>query len=116
MQRIVAAFFHSLSGISFGWRREAALREELALFGASLLAGPLLTLEPWKLAALWGSLLFVLAVEFLNTGLEKLADRVTTDRDDFVKIAKDCGSAAVLMALALAGMVWIVALWERLAG
>ena len=116
MQRIVAAFFHSLSGISFGWRREAALREELALFGASLLAGPLPTPNPSKLAALWGSLLFVLAVEFLNTGLEKLADRVTTDRDDFVKIAKDCGSAAVLMALALAGMVWIVALWERLAG
>jgi diacylglycerol kinase (ATP) len=116
MKRIVAAFFHSLSAVAFGWRSETALREEMTVFVASLFVAPLLTLQPWKLAALWGSLLLLLAVEFLNTGIEKVADRVTRDRDHLVKVAKDCGSAAVLAALANAAMVWGIAVFERLAG
>jgi diacylglycerol kinase (ATP) len=116
MKRIVAAFFNSLSAIRFGWRSETALREEMAVFAVSLVAAPLLTLEPWKLAAMWGSLLLVLAVEFLNTGIEKVADRVTRDHDLLVKIAKDCGSAAVLATLLIAGMIWGIAVWERLFG
>jgi diacylglycerol kinase (ATP) len=57
-------------------------------------------------------ILLLLAVEFLNTAIEKLADRVTLDQDPFVKIAKDCGSAAVLMMLLIAGGVWFLAIWE----
>ncbi|MCG6857539.1 MAG: diacylglycerol kinase [Salaquimonas sp.] len=113
MQRIIAAFFNSLAGVRFGLVREAALREEMALLVLGLIAGPFLTLDPWRLAALWGVLLVLLAVEFLNTGLEKLADKVTRDSDDLVRIAKDCGSAAVLMMLVLSGGVWALALWER---
>ena len=116
MKRIIAAFFNSMAGIRFGLTREAALREEIILFVLSLAVAPLLTLEPWKLIALWASLLFVLAVEFLNTGIEKLADRVTRQDDPLIGVAKDCGSAAVLMSLTIAGAVWALALWERLAG
>jgi len=116
MKRIVAAFFNSLAAIRFGFTREPALREEMILFAIALPVAPLLTLEPWKLITLWGSLLVVLAIEFLNTGLEKLADRVTRQDDPLIAIAKDCGSAAVLMSLLLAGAVWALALWERLAG
>jgi len=116
MKRIVAAFFNSLSAIGFGWRSETALREEMIVFAASLAVAPLLTLSPWKLAAMWGSLLLVLAVEFLNTGIEKVADRVTRDHDELVRIAKDCGSAAVLATLLVAAMVWGIAVWESIAG
>ncbi|GIL01733.1 MAG: diacylglycerol kinase [Alphaproteobacteria bacterium] len=116
MKRFVAALFNSLAGIRFGFMHESALRQELALFALSLAVAPLLTLDPWKLVALWGSLMLVLAVEFLNTGLEKLADRVTRQDDPLIGVAKDCGSAAVLMSLTLAGLIWALALWERLAG
>jgi diacylglycerol kinase (ATP) len=115
MKRIIAAFFNSMAGIRFGLTQEAALREEMVLFALSLAAAPLLTLEPWKLLALWGSLLLVLAVEFLNTGIEKLADRVTRNDDPLIATAKDCGSAAVLASLVIAGAVWALALWERFA-
>ncbi len=114
MKRIVAAFFNSLAGLRFGLSREAALREEMILIALSLPAAPMLTLEPWKLLALWGSLLLLLCVELLNTGIEKLADRVTRDDDGLVKIAKDCGSAAVMMAILIAAGCWGVALWERI--
>lgn len=114
MKRIVAAFFNSLAGLRFGFSREAALREEMVLIALSAPLAPLLTLEPWKLLALWGSLLLLLCVELLNTGIEKLADRVTRDDDGLVKIAKDCGSAAVLMATLIAAGAWGIALWERI--
>lgn len=113
MKRIIAAFYNSLAAIRFGFAREAALRQEMALFAVSLVVAPLLTLQPWKLLALWASLLLVLAVEFLNTGLEKLADRVTRQDDPLIGVAKDCGSAAVLMSLLIAGAVWALAAWER---
>lgn len=114
MQRLIAAFFNSLAGLKFGLTSEAALRQEIILLLVSLPIAPLITLEPWKLAAMWGTILLLLAVELLNTGVEKLADRVTREDDNLVRIAKDCGSAAVLMACLIAAMVWGIAIWERL--
>jgi diacylglycerol kinase (ATP) len=116
MKRIIAAFFNSLAGLKFGLLKEPALRQEMALLALSLPVAPFLTLQPWKLFALWSSLLLLLAVEFLNTAVEKLADRVTRQNDELIKIAKDCGSAAVFFALIIAGMFWGLALFERLAG
>lgn len=114
MKRIIRAFFNSLAGLKFGLQTEAALRQEMVLLALSLIAAPMLTFEPWKLAAMWSSLLLLLAVEFLNTAVEKLADRVTRNDDILVKVAKDCGSAGVLMAITIAGLVWGLALFERL--
>ena len=114
MNRLIKAFSSSLAAIRFGWQNETALRQEMVLFIIALPGAFLLTTNPWKLLALWGSLLIIMAVEFLNTGIEKLADRVTTEHDELIKIAKDCGSAAVLMALMLALGVWSLAIWQWL--
>ncbi len=103
-----------MAAIKFGWKNEAALRQELVIFVVAIPVALLITSNPWKILVMLGALLVLLAVEFLNTGIEKLADRITTESDPLIKIAKDCGSAAVLMALVLAGSVWILALWERL--
>jgi diacylglycerol kinase (ATP) len=114
LNRLIKAFRASIAAISFGWKNETALRQELILIIIAIPAAILLTSNIWKLLALWGCLLILLAVEFLNTGIEKLADRITLEHDPLIGIAKDCGSAAVLMALVLAGGVWSVALWERI--
>jgi diacylglycerol kinase (ATP) len=114
MLRQILALKNSLAGLRFGFLKEAALREEMILFALSVPVAPMLTRDPWTLVALWGALLFLLGVEFLNTAIEKLADRVTRDEDPLIKTAKDCGSAAVLMAILLAALVWGVAAWERL--
>ena len=115
MARIIAAFIHSLSGLRYGLKREPALREEIIVILLSLPVAPVLTLDPWKLLALWGSLLLILCVELLNTATEKLADRVSREHHELIKIAKDCGSAAVLMAILIACGVWGIVLFERLA-
>ena len=70
----------------------------------------------WVRVALVGSLLLVLAVELLNTAVEKLCDRLHPGRDPAIGLVKDLGSAGALCAQALAALVWAAAAWERLAG
>jgi diacylglycerol kinase (ATP) len=59
-------------------------------------------------------LLLVLIVELLNTAIEKLADRVSRESDGQIRRVKDMGSAAVGLALLLAGVAWLLALAERI--
>ena len=56
----------------------------------------------------------VLVVELLNTAIEKLADRLTTDHDPQIGRVKDMGSAAVGVALVMAGAFWMFAIAERI--
>lgn len=111
--RIVSATANSLRGVRDAWATEAAIRQEMVL--AALLA-PLsffVAANAWVWTALVASLLFVLAVEFLNTALERLCNHVTPERHEAIRITKDFGSAAVFFALVLAGLVWGVAVLTR---
>ena len=64
--------------------------------------------------AVAGVVVFVLVVELLNTAIEKLADRVNLAIDPQIGRVKDMGSAAVGLALLIAGVTWLLALAERL--
>jgi diacylglycerol kinase (ATP) len=97
-------------------RSEQAVREELF---ALVLALPLAVLIGTTMARrieMIAVVMLVLTVELLNTAIEKLADRVTRDQDVQIGRVKDLGSAAVGMALLIAGMVWLFALGERVGG
>lgn len=56
----------------------------------------------------------VLMVELLNTAIEKLSDRLTTEHDLQIGRVNDMGSAAVGVALAIAGAFWLFAIAERM--
>jgi diacylglycerol kinase (ATP) len=58
--------------------------------------------------------LLLLLVELLNTAIEKLADRLTTEHDLQIGRVKDMGSAAVGVALIMAGLFWLFAIAERM--
>ena len=60
------------------------------------------------------AVVLVLAIELLNTAIEKLADRLTTERDQQIGRVKDMGSAAVGVVLVMAGLFWLFALAERI--
>ena len=112
MKRLVSAFFNSVAGLRHGFANEAAIRQELIAIAVSIPVVPMLTLDPWKMLMLWGSLLFVLLTELLNTGIEEVANKITREFAPEIKIAKDCGSAAVLIATLIAAAVWAISLWE----
>ena len=116
--RVVRAMQYSEKGIRSAWRDEAAFRQELVLM---LLLAPLtLWLQLPRLdAALLLSLMgLVLVVELLNSGLEAVVDMTTPEFNLLAAKAKDCGSAAVFVALVVLGGAWIAlagpSLWNRL--
>ena len=102
---------YSLAGLRAGWS-EAAFRLEASL---SIVMLPLAFWvgRGWvEVALLVGSVLLVLIVELLNTGIEAAIDRIGPERHALSKRAKDMGSAAVFLSLLLAGGVWAAALWH----
>ena len=112
MQRIISAFWNSVAGLRWAGRHEAAVRQELLGLLFAVPAAIWLADDIWLFVALVGSVLLLLAVELLNTGLEKLCDHVTPEQHPQIGLVKDLGSAAVLAALLLAALVWGAALWQ----
>jgi diacylglycerol kinase (ATP) len=110
LRRLVNATRYSLAGIAAAARHEDAFRQEL------LLAAVLVPLGLWlgdsgvARALLCGSVLLVLIVELLNSAVEAAIDRISLEDHELAKRAKDFGSAAVMLTLATAGLVWILVL------
>jgi diacylglycerol kinase (ATP) len=113
VKRIYSAAKNSIRGLVDGFRTEAALRQEVVLFVLGVPIGIFVAPSlAWYLAMI-GALLVVLAVEFLNTAIEKLADHVTPEQHRDIGRIKDWGSSAVFCALALTGLVWLAAIAIR---
>ena len=115
MQRILRATLNTLNGLRAAATSEAAFRQELFLFALSVPLAILIATDNWKRLLLMLMVLFIMVVELLNTAIEKLADRVTTEHDPIIGRVKDMGSAAVGLTLLIAGAVWLLAIWERVA-
>jgi diacylglycerol kinase (ATP) len=113
VKRIFSATINSLHGLIYGFRTEAALREEIVILAAAILIAIFLAPNLAWYVAMIGVLLTVLAVEFLNTAIEKLSDHVTPEHHIAIGRIKDFGSAAVFCGLCLAGLIWLAALAVR---
>ena len=100
-------------GLLAAARSEEAFRQELIALVLAIPLAFLLADAAWKRLALIGVVVFVLVVELLNTAIEKLADRVNLAIDPQIGRVKDMGSAAVGLALLIAGAAWLLALAER---
>lgn len=110
MKRILNAFKYSFDGIVSCFRHEAAFRQEVVAF---LLAVPLavwLGEDELEILLMIGSVVVVLIVELLNSAVENVNDRVSTDFHELCKRAKDQSSAAVLLSILLATAVWLTML------
>jgi len=112
LARIGRAYRHSRQGLAAAFRHESAFRQELVLVAVLL---PVVFVLPATLierAMLVGSLLFILAVELLNSGLEAAFDRISVEHHELTKRGKDIASAAVFVALINAAVVWLLVLLE----
>lgn len=113
LNRVWHAAGYSIEGLKAGWH-ETAFRQE------SLAALVLVPLAFWlgkswvEVALLAGSVVIVMIVELLNTGIETAIDRIGPEWHDLSKRAKDMGSAAVLLALLLCGGIWVAAIAQRI--
>lgn len=111
--RILPAMGYAIAGLKAAWRNEHAFRQELVM--VVILSGFALTLSISSFQKLFliGVLVFVLIVELFNSAIEAVVDRVSLERHELSKNAKDMGSAAVMLAIFLAAASWIVVLFNR---
>ena len=110
LQRVLNATRYSLEGFAAAARHEDAFRQELMLAAVLVPLGLWLGNDGAERALLAGSMLFVLAVELLNSAIEATVDRVSLEDHLLAKRAKDLGSAAVMLSLASAAVVWLLVL------
>lgn len=112
LHRLIKATSYSCAGLKVAWRTGEAFRQE------SVLCLILTPLALWvgdngtERVLLIGSLLLVIIVELLNSGIEAVVDRIGLERHELSGRAKDIGSAAVFMALLNAALVWILILLD----
>jgi diacylglycerol kinase (ATP) len=113
MTRVLRALGASLRGLAGAFRDEAAFRQELAF------AAVVIPLALWlghggvERALLIAPVLLILIVELVNSAIEATVDRIGFERHALAGLAKDIGSAAVLMSFVLLTAVWLLVLLGR---
>jgi len=100
------ALKNSINGFRVAIREESAFRQELTLAAILVPCGVLLPVQAVEHALLVGSVLLVLIVELLNSSIEAAIDRISLERHELSKRAKDFGSAAVTVALLICALTW----------
>jgi len=98
---------NSWCGIVYAFEEESAFRQELVLLIVLAPVALFLPVSPIEKCVLIVSLIMVLVVELLNSSVEAAIDRISFDHHDLSKRAKDFGSAAVMLALFVAMLLWL---------
>jgi diacylglycerol kinase (ATP) len=109
--RIWRAMRYSWAGLRAAVQHEAAFRQELFVGVPLIVLALFVAPGRWQSAAMIASVVLVWIVELLNSALEALADAISLDRHPLLGRAKDIGSAAVMLTIGVAGLVWAAALW-----
>jgi len=111
--RLLRAFGYSFQGFRQVWREEAAFRQEVALSLLVIPGGLYLGRSGVERALLVSPMLMILVVEILNSAVEAVVDRSGTERHPLAGMAKDMGSAAVMLSFVLLGTVWLLILSDH---
>ena len=111
LTRLINALGYSRDGLAAAWKNEAAFREEVLLAAIAIPLAIVLGKTGIERALLIGAILLILIVEILNSGLEAVVDKASPEKHELAKRAKDMGSAAVLLSLVNAAVIWACVLW-----
>ena len=111
--RVIYAAKYSWQGFRAAFKTEAAFRQELffavILIPAAFWVGD----NAVEVSLLIASVLLLLIVELINTAIEAVVDRFGDEWHELSGVAKDVGSAAVILAIILIFIVWGLIAWEN---
>jgi diacylglycerol kinase (ATP) len=110
LRRIVSAARYSIDGLIAAARNEDAFRQELIVTAVFIPLAFWVGENGFERALLIAAVLLVLIVELLNSAIEATVDRISFENHRLAKRAKDIGSAAVMLSLVSAGLVWLLIL------
>lgn len=112
IRRVLFAFIHSFNGFKWLCRNEAAFQQQLMWIVPLSILALWLDLSANRTLLLLLSMLFVLFAEMLNTAIEVIVDRISHDYHQLSGVAKDIGSALVMLSMIGSAMVWGTILWD----
>ena len=113
MVRLLRAIGYSAQGFRHAWREEAAFRQEVCLAALVIPLGLFLGHSGVQRALLICPMLQILVIEILNSAVEAAVDRSGMERNALAGMAKDMGSAAVMLSFAMLGTVWLLILSDH---
>jgi diacylglycerol kinase len=96
MFRFVKSFTYALRGIRSAFSSESNCRIQLGIAFLTVLASWWLGLSGVEWAIIVLCIGLVIALEMINSAIEKACDRITRDQDDYVRYVKDMAAGAVL--------------------
>ena len=111
LMRLFKATGYSYKGICAAFKHEAAFREEVLLAAVAIPFAIWLDVSQVERILMISSVLLIVLVELLNSALEAVVDRVGQEHHELSGRAKDMGSAAVFIAMIIAGYIWLEALF-----
>lgn len=115
LRRLVMAAGFSMRGFRSAWRHESAFRQECAI-ALILVPCAFLLGETWtQTAVLIAVTALMLVAELLNSAVEAVVDRLGHEPHELAGRAKDMGSAAVLVSLAVVAITWLFVALDRFA-
>ena len=112
-RHIINAFIWSAAGIRAAWKHELAFRTQVMVIAALIPVGIWLGETAVQWALLFGSCMWVLTTELLNSALETIVDRIGLEQNELSGRAKDLGSAAAFFSMATAVIIWGLVAYER---
>jgi diacylglycerol kinase (ATP) len=107
------AVIYSWAGLKAAWDNEMAFRTEIIVIALMMPIGIWIGETAVQWALLIGSSLLILITELLNSAVEKVVDRISTEHHILSKQAKDLGSAAAAVSMLAAVIVWGLIAYER---
>ena len=110
LKRIFKAILFSFAGFKAAWQHEQAFRQEVGVLVLAIILVPTLTVTPIEQVLLLSSIVLILIVEIINSAIEAIVDRIGSEIHELSGRAKDLGSAAVMLTIALAIMTWTLIL------
>jgi diacylglycerol kinase (ATP) len=113
IRRIINAFRYSFAGYKAAWTNEEAFRQECIVAIFVIPIGLWLGRTMTQRALLIGVYLIIPLIELLNASIEAIVDRMGPERHLLSGRAKDLGSAAVLLSICMAIIVWVLIAYER---
>lgn len=111
INRILKATVYSWQGLKATYQNEEAFRQELMLALVLIPIGLYFGAGGVEKVLLTASVLLLLLVEVLNSALEAVVDRFGGEQHELSGRAKDMGSAAVFIAIAIVIITWVLVLF-----
>ncbi len=111
IKRVYLASLNSLRAFKWLYQNESAFKQELLLLFIAVPLSFLFDISAMEQMVLILSVIFIIFTEIINTAIEAVVDRVGLEIHPLSGLAKDLGSAAVMISMIMAFIIWLVVLF-----